>query len=632
MKKYLSLFLLLVTVVFAQGQSSGLGPVYDPDPAKLQNTDSLRRLLNQADADTTKVDLLILLAHAYLLTNKDSALWYTQQATDLAQRINYLRGQFGARTRMVLLFRDAGNYSEAVKLLLTNLEIAEQYKDTLRMYYMNQFLSQLFNQMNDFARQLQYARKVQQLVHSGYFKTPKQVMYYSLRGYANQMALAFEGLNQLDSALSYWQRSYKLASSLEDNQGIAGAANGIASTLIKKGRYNEAFSHYRMAIGYAEKSGREYSEISGRAGIIAGAQLGLANLFARNMQLDSAQYYGRMALTTYQRLKLPAQELKAALFLNELYAKKNRADSAYKYLSMATVLKDSLFNQEKFRQVQNLQFNEALRQQQLEQEKKEAQQRYATRVKLYSLIAGLAVVILIASLLYRNNQQKQKANALLLQQKQEIEKQNARIQVEVALERVRASALAMQDSKDVGNAVGILFTELEQLGIAMLRCGIAIVEEAQTTVELWTAVSTAEGRIGQVQGRVNVMFHPVTEGIFNAWKAGQQFYTYELKGKELVDYYRALSGSRDYSIPIKYTEKDQQVVSAFYFREGCLFIYTLEPLTQEACQILKKFTAVFSLTYRRYLDLKKAEEQTRKAIQEASLDRVRAEIASMRSA
>ncbi len=48
-------------------------------------------------------------------------------------------------------------------------------------------------------------------------------------------------------------------------------------------------------------------------------------------------------------------------------------------------------------------------------------------------------------------------------------------------------------------------------------------------------------------------------------------------------------------------------------------------------QIFRRFTSVLSLTYRRYIDLKAAEIRAFDAIKQASLDRVRAEIASMRS-
>jgi signal transduction histidine kinase len=427
MRKCLLFALLLLGVVGTQAQPLSLGAIYDPDLTKL-NADSLRGLLLQAKTDSDRVDLLILLGQSYLQRNKDSALRFTQQAISLAQRINYPRGLFGARTRMALVFRDEGNYPKAIELLLTNLNIAERYHDTLRLYFMNQFLSFVYGAMTDFMHQLQYARRVQQLVHSGFFKTTNDVQYYALRGYVNPMARAFEGLNQLDSALFYWQRSYNLAATLKDNQRIAFANLGLASILAKQDRVEEAFTRYRTALDYAGKTGRGFSESASREEMMAQSWLGMAMLFAKSEQWDSATYYGHMSLARYQSLTLPAQELKADLFLNELYAKQNRTDSAYKYLQMAMLLKDSLFNQEKTRQVQNLQFNETLRMQQLEQERKEALQRYQVNLKLYALAAGLVLVLLIAFFLYRNNKAKQMSNVLLLEQKRMVEEAYARLQ------------------------------------------------------------------------------------------------------------------------------------------------------------------------------------------------------------
>jgi signal transduction histidine kinase len=137
--------------------------------------------------------------------------------------------------------------------------------------------------------------------------------------------------------------------------------------------------------------------------------------------MDSSSYYGMLSLRAAQRLKLPALEMNASSFLNKLYARENQMDSAYKYLTMADALKDSLSNQEKQRQVQNINFDEVLRERQLEEAKREAQRQYETKVKIYTLIAGLTVLLLIAFILYRNNRQKQNANLLLTQQKEKVE-------------------------------------------------------------------------------------------------------------------------------------------------------------------------------------------------------------------
>jgi two-component system NtrC family sensor kinase len=69
------------------------------------------------------------------------------------------------------------------------------------------------------------------------------------------------------------------------------------------------------------------------------------------------------------------------------------------------------------REIQNLGFEETVRQQQIEEAKAEAQ----TQLKFNMLFGGLGTLLLVAFLLYRNNRQKQSANRLLTQQKTKVE-------------------------------------------------------------------------------------------------------------------------------------------------------------------------------------------------------------------
>jgi hypothetical protein len=67
----------------------------------------------------------------------------------------------------------------------------------------------------------------------------------------------------------------------------------------------------------------------------------------------------------------------------------------------------------------------------------------------------------------------------------------------------------------------------------------------------------------------------------------------------------------------------------FYFFEGTLFAFTTTQLSEEFRKILKRFAAVFGQTYRRYLDLQKAEAQAKEAKTEAALERVRSKTMAM---
>src|SRR5262249_16794097 len=66
---------------------------------------------------------------------------------------------------------------------------------------------------------------------------------------------------------------------------------------------------------------------------------------------------------------------------------------------------------------------------------------------------------------------------------------------------------------------------------------------------------------------------------------------------------------------------------AAYFKQGYLFMITLEPYDEE--RIMIRFAKVFEQAYTRFLDLQKAEAQAREADIELSLERVRARTMAM---
>jgi signal transduction histidine kinase len=101
------------------------------------------------------------------------------------------------------------------------------------------------------------------------------------------------------------------------------------------------------------------------------------------------------------------------------YTLNNQFDSAFKYQGLALVTKDGMAKMKikNLAEFQKLTYKEQLRLQALEQEKVQLQSRIVT----WSLLAGLATVLLIGLILYRNNRQKQRANLILQEQKQKIE-------------------------------------------------------------------------------------------------------------------------------------------------------------------------------------------------------------------
>ena len=212
---------------------------------------------------------------------------------------------------------------------------------------------------------------------------------------------------------------------------------------------------------------------------------------------------------------------------------------------------------------------------------------------------------------------------------QKAEAQAREAKIEAALERVRYSAMAMQTSTNVGDATSVMFTELDALGIETFRCGIAIVEEED--LEVWSMGNTGDGRTVKGVGKVAINLHPLWKLFKKSWENKQEFLYYFLTGKEKDDYVKVLTKTASYSLTQSNLQFPDLHFQSYHFDEGAIFTFSEHPHTETDKSVVKRFSKVFSLTFRRYLDLKQAEAQAREAKIEASLERVRSKAMAMRS-
>jgi signal transduction histidine kinase len=213
---------------------------------------------------------------------------------------------------------------------------------------------------------------------------------------------------------------------------------------------------------------------------------------------------------------------------------------------------------------------------------------------------------------------------------QKAELQAKEAQIEAALERVRSKTMAMHNSEDVGITVITLFDEVLKLGLdKSIRCGIGILEGTEQ-METWSATSYPNGEVDLKVGKLDMTIHPLLIEVKNAWLNGKKGYNYELKGKEVAVYYDALNNAPEYPFHVDLkTLPNKTYHNSFVFSSGILFAFTENPISEDAVKVLDRFASVFGQTYRRYLDLQKAEEQAREGQIEAALERVRSRSMAM---
>lgn len=199
-------------------------------------------------------------------------------------------------------------------------------------------------------------------------------------------------------------------------------------------------------------------------------------------------------------------------------------------------------------------------------------------------------------------------------------------QIEAAMERVRARTMAMHESKELIQAAELLFDQVKQLGAELQGVAFAICDEHSNLVQKWTSIGVFS---------VPYNIEPGEQRMYEAWKNRVPIHEEVYEGERQKKYYESfmqipafregLQKFIESGHPIPTWQKNHAVT----FKYGYLLFITTKPFGET--QIFLRFAKVFDQTYTRFLDLQKAEAQALEAIKRASVDRVRAEIASMRT-
>jgi signal transduction histidine kinase len=210
----------------------------------------------------------------------------------------------------------------------------------------------------------------------------------------------------------------------------------------------------------------------------------------------------------------------------------------------------------------------------------------------------------------------------------ELAEKNRKLEVEASLDKIRRRTMTMRKSDELSDASALLFHELNQLRIKATRTGVGIFDDENNAMELWTT-SVSDKEVLKKLDYFSLYIHPVYENLILARKQQKPYEVTKLKGKQVKHYYESMTAVLTVGQESDYNE--EEYFYSFFFEKGTLNVVTHESLPEEDCIVMTQFANAFGLIYTRFLDLQKAEEQTREALRITALDRVRAEIASMRT-
>ncbi|SMD32657.1 Tetratricopeptide repeat-containing protein [Reichenbachiella faecimaris] len=412
--------------------------------AKNQTLDSLQVLVRQSPADSSRVKLLIEIAKHYQNSHFDSTYYYGERAYEMAHDLQYAYGLAESMLVMGISAWRTGNYEEGLLKCERARMQAEAYHfkrieaialiniGTIRNYQADYALALLSYQqalrinetLEDQALSAQLFLNIGGIHynHKDYNQALEfwnQALDLNLKlgnkGNAgscmNNIALVHAINKDLDQALAYYHKAISMYNEDEFCQKVYPFEN-IGSLYIDKGNLDSATYYYQKSLHGAIQCKNPIIESASLSG------LGKINQ-ARGLPEQALKCY-ESAIQICQKIGATRELQEITLSLSELHEKMGNLQLALDYFKRYKIIGDSLFNSDNVAEIGRLQSNYLIEKQQrefeikqervaFENEKNAERQVLIRNVFIFSLI----LVIIIASVIYRNYKIKTAANKKL---------------------------------------------------------------------------------------------------------------------------------------------------------------------------------------------------------------------------
>ncbi|NVO32416.1 tetratricopeptide repeat-containing sensor histidine kinase [Hymenobacter lapidiphilus] len=447
------------------------GPAWAGGPSA--RADSLLRQLANSRPDTSRVNLLIVLAWNRTDDNPVAAIRYAQRGRRLAHSLNFTRGECRSMLILGWAFLRSGNYPTAVQSMQAARRLAEQANYQGGQIHADNGLGYAHLEQGSPRLALRYffrsVRRAQSI--------DDKVLLTPVPGNIGQ---AYLQLNQLDSAFRYATWGYRLDLQQGDWHSEIGDLALLGDVAAQRGHPEQARLYYRRCIARAQARPVSYA--------LCQAWLGLARLAWQQNQADSALMYAHRALDASQAGGYAKGVLIASEVLADQYEARGDTASAFAHLHRASTTTGRLFSLNRQVQVQALEFSEQLRRQERGDELRQQQAQ-----RRQNLLLGSLLVLLIGAgvgylLIGRQHLRREVA---LVQDRQQLERHYAGeiLQVEEK-ERRRVGA-------DLHDGVGQLLCAAH-MNLAALQQQLFLTNPQHQSL-LATAVATVDESVREIR-------------------------------------------------------------------------------------------------------------------------------------
>jgi len=381
----------------------------------------------------------------------NEAVLYFEQAVEIFEElgntkyVSYISGNIG------IIYENQGKNDKAIFYYQKVLKVAEEEGDQSKMAISYHNIAGIHAAQQSYDLAIDYFKKAIKL-HEETGDTRRISSSY------NNIANVYKRIENYKKAKDYYEKSLVITKKNEDKRGEAMIYNNIGLIYKNEGFYSRAINYFKKASVLYE----EMEDLGGKARVI-GSMASLYNMMADTT--GNKSYYKKAIFYADKALKIAIKigELskQQGLYNNLMHSYNKIGDykKAFNYAELYNQIKDSLFNEEKTKAIQEMETRYQAEKKQFEIDKlekykelkieiiarKEAENK-KQRLLMISFIAGFVIIVIFSAFLYRLFLQKKRANVLINRQKEIVESQKKHITDSIVYaQRIQQAILPSQE-------------------------------------------------------------------------------------------------------------------------------------------------------------------------------------------
>lgn len=393
------------------------------------NTDSAKIFIDKAYTIAKKLNddelmadyCLIYARYNNEIEDYEKSIEYFNKAYEHFHKKRELKVEAEILTNIATIYNKIGVFEKSIENYQKALKIDEEIGDSAGMAYNYNNLGILHRKLGRNDRALEYNEKSLEIKLKLGDKNGAATSY-------NNIGTILCSNGDYEEGLIYLEKSLKIKEELNDIYGVANAYGNIGRIYTKQEKYEMAHEYYQKTLELKTQIKDNYG-IAISYAVMADNQYMAGNY-------SKAVDYCKECIKIVNDLGLIEVRIEAYNIMSASYEKLGNINDAYKFYKLLIVDKDSLFNKEKAKQIEelesiyqnekkqleidNLEKQELLNKQIIITQKEENKKQ---EIIIIAVVLGLLFLIFILIITIRMFRQKKKANELLEQKNNEIEAQ-----------------------------------------------------------------------------------------------------------------------------------------------------------------------------------------------------------------